>query len=50
MDKFGMVGTISKDTNTSGQSREFVSMTNSETQTGEKKHRAKQRIGGSRGG
>ena len=35
MDKFGVVRTISKDTNTSGQSRDFVSMTNSETQTGE---------------
>ena len=31
MDKFGVVRTISKDTNTSGQSRDFVSMTNSET-------------------
>ena len=38
MDKFGMVGTISKDTNTSGQSREFVSMTNSETRTGENRN------------
>ena len=35
MDKFGVVRTISKDTNTSGQSRDFVSMTNSETRTGE---------------
>ena len=31
MDKFGVVRTISKDTNTSVQSRDFVSMTNSET-------------------
>ena len=31
MDKFGVVRTISKDTNTSGQSRDFVSMINSET-------------------
>ena len=29
MDKFGVVRTISKDTNTSGQSRDFVSLTNS---------------------
>ena len=29
MDKFGVVRTISKTTNTSGQSRDFVSMTNS---------------------
>ena len=35
MDKFGVVRTISKDTNTSGQSRDFVSMTNSETRTEE---------------
>ena len=35
MDKFGVVRTISKDTNTSGQSRDFLSMTNSETQTEE---------------
>ena len=35
MDKFGLVRTISKDTNTSEQSRDFVSMTNSETRTGE---------------
>ena len=35
MDKFGVVRTISKDTNTSGQSRDFVSMTNSERRTGE---------------
>ena len=35
MDQFGVVRTISKTTNTSGQSRDFVSMTNSETRTGE---------------
>ena len=35
MDKFGVVRTMSKDTNTSGQSRDFVSMTNSETRTGD---------------
>ena len=35
MDKFGVVRTISKGTNTSGQSRDFGSMTNSETRTGE---------------
>ena len=35
MDKFGVVRTISKDTNASGQSRDFVSITNSETRTGE---------------
>ena len=35
MDKFGVVRTISKDANTSGQSRDFVSMTNSETRTGD---------------
>ena len=34
MDKFGGLRTISKDTNTSGQSRDFVSMANSETRTG----------------
>ena len=34
MDKFGVVRTISKDANTSGQSRGFASMTNSETRTG----------------
>ena len=38
MDKFGLVRTISKDTNTSGQSRDFVSMTNSETRTGENRN------------
>ena len=35
MDKFGVVRTISKDANTSGQSRDFASMTNSETRTGQ---------------
>ena len=35
MDKFGVVRTISKDANTSGQSRGFTSMTISETRTGE---------------
>ena len=39
MDKFGVVRTISKDTNTSGQSRDFVSMTNSETRTGENRNK-----------
>ena len=38
MDKFGVVRTISKDINTSGQSRDFVSMTNSETRTGENRN------------
>ena len=38
MDKFGVVRTISKDTNTSGQSRYFVSMTNSDTRTGENRN------------
>ena len=38
MDKFGVLRTISKDTNTSGQSRDFVSMTNSETRTGENRN------------
>ena len=38
MDKFGVVRTISKDTNTSGQSRDFVSMTNSETRTWENRN------------
>ena len=38
MDKFGVVRRISKDTNTSGQSRDFVSMTNSETRTGENRN------------
>ena len=35
IDKFGVVRTISKNGNTSGQSRDFASMTNSETRTGE---------------
>ena len=38
MDKFGVVRTISKDTNTSDQSRDFVSMTNSETRFGENRN------------
>ena len=38
MDKFGVVRTISKDTNTSGQSRDFVSMTNLNTRTGENRN------------
>ena len=38
IDKFGEVRTISKDTNTSGQPRDFVNMTNSETQTGENRN------------
>ena len=38
MDKFGVVRTISKDTNTSGQSRDFASMTNSGTRTGENRN------------
>ena len=38
MDEFGVVRTISKDTNTSGQSRDFVNMTNSETRTGENRN------------
>ena len=38
IDKFGVVRTISKDTNTSGQSRDFVSMTTSETRTGENRN------------
>ena len=49
MDKFGVVRTISKDANTPGQSRGFAIMTNSETRTncGGYKHRARRRIGGS---
>ena len=39
MDKFGVVGTISKDANTPGQSRGFASMTNSETRTGESRNK-----------
>ena len=38
MDKIGVVRTISKDTNTSGQSSDFVSMTNSETPTWENRN------------
>ena len=38
MDKFGVVRTISKDANTSGQSKDFASMTNSGTRTGEKRN------------
>ena len=38
MDKFGLVRTISKTTNISGQSGDFVSMTNLETRTGEKRN------------
>ena len=38
MDKFGVVRTISKDTNTFGQSRDFVSMTNVETRTAENRN------------
>ena len=38
MDKFGVVRTISKDTNTLGQPRDFVSMTNSELRTGKKRN------------
>ena len=38
MDQFGVVRTISKIANTSGQSGDFVSMTNSEMRTGESKN------------
>ena len=38
MDQFGVVRTISKTTNTSGQSGDFVSMTNSEMRTGESRN------------
>ena len=38
MDQFGVVRTISKTTNTSSQSGDFVSMTNSEMQTGENRN------------
>ena len=38
MDQFGVVRTISKTTNTSGQPRNFVSMTNSEMRTGENRN------------
>ena len=39
MDKFGVVRTISKDANTTGQSRGFVIMTSSETRTGESRNK-----------
>ena len=38
MDQFGVVRTISKTTNTSGHSGDFVSMTNSEMRTGENRN------------
>ena len=38
MDQFGVVRTISKTTNTSGQSGDFVSVTNSEMRTGENRN------------
>ena len=38
MDQFGVVRTISKTTNTSGQSGDFVSMTSSEMRTGENRN------------
>ena len=38
MDQFGVARTISKTTNTSGQSGDFVTMTNSEMRTGENKN------------
>ena len=38
MDQFGVVRTISKTTNTSGQARESVSITNSEMRTGENRN------------
>ena len=38
-DKFGVVRTISKDTNTPGQSRAFASMTNSEMRTGQNRNK-----------
>ena len=38
MDQFGVVRTISKDTNTSGQSEDFVIMTNSEMRTGQNRN------------
>ena len=37
-DKFGVVRTISKDTNTPGQSKDFVSMTNPELRTGQNRN------------
>ena len=39
MDKFGAVGTISKDASTPGQSRGLAIMTNSETRTGESRNK-----------
>ena len=39
MDKFGVVGMISKEVNTPGQSRGFAIMTNSEPQTGESRNK-----------
>ena len=39
IDKLGVVRTISKDANTSGQSRDFASMKNSETRTGESRNK-----------
>ena len=38
IDQFGVVRTISKTTNISGQSGDFVSMTNSEMRTGENRN------------
>ena len=38
MDKFGLVRTISKETNTSGQSRNFVSIKNSEMRAGQNRN------------
>ena len=38
MDQFGIVRTISKTTNGSGQSGDFVNMTNSEMRTGENRN------------
>ena len=38
MDQFGVVRTISKPTNGSGQSGDFVNMTNSEMRTGERRN------------
>ena len=49
MDKFGVVRTISKDTNTPCQSRDFVSMTNSEMRTGQNRNTGPSNGGGSFG-
>ena len=38
LDRFGVVGTISKTTNGSGQSEDFVTMTNSEMRTGKNRN------------